>query len=56
MHQECDGEKKTCCVAESISGVPPMWVNEPTCPKGMIDDATCAIQYGCKQNDQPELN
>ena len=56
MHQECDGEQKTCCVAENMSGVPPMWVNEATCPKGMVDDITCAIQYGCKQNDEPELN
>ncbi len=56
MHQDCDGEQRTCCVAENMSGVPPMWVNEATCPKGMVDAATCTIQYGCKQNEQPELN
>lgn len=56
MHQDCDGEQKTCCIAEGFSNVPPMWVKAANCPKGMIDDATCTIQYGCKQNEQPELN
>ncbi|RUR07603.1 hypothetical protein [Legionella sp. km772] len=56
IHQNCDGEQKTCCVAEGFSKVPPMWVNGATCPQGMSDDLSCTIQYGCKQNDEPELN
>lgn len=56
MHQDCDGEQRTCCIPENYSGVQAMWVNDSTCPKGMVDDATCVIQFGCKQNDQPELN
>lgn len=56
IHQTCDGEQKTCCSQEGFTSAPPMWVNQPTCPKGMVDDASCAIQYGCKQNEQPKLN
>lgn len=56
LHQDCDGEQKTCCIAEGFTNVPPMWIKAASCPKGMTDDATCSIQYGCKQNDQPELN
>ena len=56
LHQTCDGEQKTCCIPESISGVNAMWVKDATCPKGMIDDATCDIQFGCSPNEQPQPN
>lgn len=51
LHQECDGEKKTCCVSPEMGAAPPMWVNAATCPKGMIDDSTCVIQYGCTTSE-----
>lgn len=52
MQQECDGEKKVCCLAADQYGVPPMWVNAASCPRGTVDDATCAPQYGCKPMTQ----
>lgn len=48
VQQECDGEKKVCCLVADQYGVPPMWVNAASCPRGTVDDATCILQYGCK--------
>lgn len=53
LNEECDGEKKTCCLVQDRSNIPPFWVNGDTCPTGTIDDATCTLQYGCTTVNAP---
>ena len=51
LQQDCDGEKKTCCVSPDMGAAPPMWVNADSCPSGMVDDSSCPTQYGCTPSD-----
>lgn len=48
LQEECDGEIKTCCIANEEPNSAAMWVKVSSCPRGMSDNATCPLEYGCK--------
>jgi hypothetical protein len=56
LQEECDNKKKTCCLAQKMSNIPPLWVNADSCPKGMADDTSCSLQYGCTAIKEPASN